>query len=177
MKFQFSGDVYRSDDRLRDAALAIQHGEKNNWESFRNECSIAYVKQANNDALAAKWYNDYAKVAKAASAPRVLSGEMASTDYVIKHEAFGRLLRSHNRHYYCVEMEAGGAALSCFRQGVPLLAIRGVSDRADANKNDLEEAPRVAFRRCAIVNVMAFLITLLGSPTFAGTITALPRRL
>jgi nucleoside phosphorylase len=74
-------------------------------------------------------------------------------------------------------MESGGGAASALAdavQRVRFVAIRGVSDRADANKAQLESDTQGRMRRLAMRNATTFLVAWL--PDLVETLPAEERR-
>lgn len=74
---------------------------------------------------------------KSARAFRILSGCILSWDELVRDEVLKARLHE-NYDADCVDMETGYAARICAARGVPFLAIRGISDQADAEIGELE---------------------------------------
>jgi adenosylhomocysteine nucleosidase len=90
-----------------------------------------------------------------AHAFRIVSGCILSWDELVCDELLkARLHESYGAD--CVDMETGYAARICAARGVPFLAIRGISDRANAQVDELESADlAVAVWHATIVAVEA----------------------
>jgi nucleoside phosphorylase len=90
-----------------------------------------------------------------ARAFRVVSGCILSRQELV----LDALLKARLRECYgadCVDMETGYAARVCAARGVPFLAIRGISDQADAEIDDFESADlAIAVWHATIVAVEA----------------------
>jgi len=86
---------------------------------------------------------------------RIVSGCILSWDELVRDE----LLKARLHENYgadCVDMETGYAARICAARGVPFLAIRGISDQANAQVGELESADlAVAVWHATIVAVEA----------------------
>jgi adenosylhomocysteine nucleosidase len=86
---------------------------------------------------------------------KIVSGCILSWDELVHDE----LLKARLRGSYgadCVDMETGYAARVCAAQGVPFLAIRGISDQANAQVGELDSADlAVAAWHATIVAVQA----------------------
>ncbi|MFD7653956.1 hypothetical protein ACFV4N_08255 [Actinosynnema sp. NPDC059797] len=97
---------------------------------------------------------------------------IATGDLVGASAPFISMLKAHNRKLAALEMEAGGAALSAYQHdGVDVVVVRGISDRAGADKTstdasvDLDGAPN-AWRAYAVRNATKLLTTLVGGSDF-----------
>ena len=92
---------------------------------------------------------------------RVISGCVLSWDEIVRDERLRAML--HNDYGAdCVDMETGFAAQVCHARGVPFLAIRGISDRADATIRIGESATAdwaAAVWRATVVAVQALSAT------------------
>ncbi|MFD4240514.1 hypothetical protein ACFWP3_02725 [Streptomyces sp. NPDC058525] len=130
------------------------------------------------EPLAEKWTRDGHKACRIAQPDRPQGGPqyhvapVASGEMVIGSQAFKEMIQTHNRKLAAVEMEAGGAALAAYPQdGVDLIVVRGLSDRAESGKAatdatvDLDGLPN-AWRRYAVGNAIRLLTTMLADPHF-----------
>lgn len=97
--------------------------------------------------------------------PRVVSGQLASGDMVVKSSAFKAALLEHNPNFLAVDMESAGvlAAVSdqAPRSQPATLILRAISDPADKRKTALDSKTRGAIREWAMRNACAFLSSLL----------------
>jgi nucleoside phosphorylase len=136
------------------------------FASLINDCQKKLLEKAGDDeAKLKKWQQLYKFRVGSDSENMMQTGAMASSDFVGKSELFGKWLQTHNRKYVAVEMEGGGvaSALHSKDKHLRLLILRGITDVADATKNDMEPEAREAFRYCGIYNVMRFLVALIDS--------------
>lgn len=104
--------------------------------------------------------------------PQYHVAPIASGNVVIGSKTFKAKLLAHNRKLAAVEMEAGGAALATYpRDGVDLIVVRGLSDRAESGKTATDatrdlDGRRNAWRRYAVGNAIRLLTTMLADPGF-----------
>jgi nucleoside phosphorylase len=101
---------------------------------------------------------------------------IASGDIVGAASEFAQWLRAkRDRTLMAIEMEAAGAAYSAYSrvEGVPMLAVRGISDFADERKAELDKTEsshqKGAWRRYATLNAVDLLLRIL---TCAATVTS-----
>lgn len=104
--------------------------------------------------------------------PDYLVGAIATGDIVSAAEAFARWLRQANRFRVAIEMEAGGAARAIYQDsGAKLIVVRGISDRSDERKDDMDattgsRADSGSWRKYAMHNAVDLFATLLVNPHF-----------
>ena len=68
--------------------------------------------------------------------PVVIDGVIASSDHLVKSEAFMQRRLLVDRGILANDMESVGVAKACERKGVPLLIIRGISDIVGLDRSD-----------------------------------------
>lgn len=85
---------------------------------------------------------------------------------VSKSEVYNRKLRAIDRKALAVETESGGIFEECRRRAVQAITIRGISDRADADKTELEKSTGGTVRKLAALNAASFLKLQLTNPYF-----------
>ncbi len=103
--------------------------------------------------------------------PDYFVGAIATGEIVSASEAFARWLRQTNRSRIAIEMEAGGAARAIYRHGAQLIVVRGISDRSDERKHEIDntvgqDLDSGAWRRYAMHNAIDLLAVLLANPHF-----------
>jgi nucleoside phosphorylase len=83
-------------------------------------------------------------------------GPIASGPIVATWDVFAKWLRSHNRKFLAVEMEAAGVANAIYQNAGDqrMLVIRGISDMADDRKEALDRLGGGAFRKLAMRNAL-----------------------
>lgn len=109
--------------------------------------------------------------ALARDVPDYVVGVIATGDVVGAAESFARWLRQTNRSRVAIEMEAGGAARAIYRHPAHLIVVRGISDRSDERKAELDSGSAAgvdsgAWRKYATHNAVDFLVALLANPQF-----------
>lgn len=72
-------------------------------------------------------------------------------------KAFNEKLKGIDRKFIAIETESGGVFSVCEQHKVPAIAIRGISDMADANKNILENENSGNYRKLAMENAIDLL--------------------
>lgn len=85
---------------------------------------------------------------------------------VSKSDVYKSNLKNINRKVLALETESGGAFHSAQSNGVAAIAVRGICDYADKNKNKLEEQTGGNTRRIAADNVVTFIATQFYNPQF-----------
>ena len=89
-------------------------------------------------------------------------GPIASGNIVAASRAFVVEVKRINRKFLAIDMEAAGVAFAATKRvhPVPWLVVRGISDRADENKNTLDNQEGV-WRRYSVRNALGLLQNLL----------------
>ncbi|GAA0326015.1 hypothetical protein GCM10009087_40430 [Sphingomonas oligophenolica] len=109
---------------------------------------------------------------------RIRIGKPASKDgYIVcgavsKSKVYNGKLRNLERSLLAIETEAGGVFAQAKANGVPALAIRGISDFADKDKKKLEQASKGRVRSLAAENAASFLRLQLSNPRFLAALSA-----
>ena len=90
-------------------------------------------------------------------------GAIASGNVVAASSAFVDELKSINRKFVAIDMEAAGVASAAAERihPIPCLVVRGMSDRANEGKKILDEQDNGAWRRYCVRNAASFLRNLL----------------
>lgn len=99
--------------------------------------------------------------------PKALEGAIACAA-VTKSAEYNKKLKEVDRKVLAVETESGGVCERASSRSVPALTIRGISDHADAAKNELENSSKGAIRKIAALNAASFLKLQLTNPEFKG---------
>ena len=91
-------------------------------------------------------------------------GHIASGNVVGASEAFAKRLLARDASLLGLEMETAGLARAAHKrtQAVRTLALRGVSDRGDGGKTQLDQLGAGTFRRVAMRNASRLLLMLIG---------------
>ncbi|QOV40264.1 hypothetical protein IM697_18770 [Streptomyces ferrugineus] len=94
-------------------------------------------------------------------------GPLACGPVVGADQAFTAWLQEHKRDLTAIDMESSGIAAATATSGmlkrVRFVALRGISDAADADKSDLERRTGGSIRRVAVAAAFEMLIVLLNS--------------
>lgn len=97
--------------------------------------------------------------------PRIHDGSIVCGQ-VSKSEIYKSSLRSIDRKVLALETESGGVFHSAQMAGVSAVAVRGICDYADKNKNKLELQTSGAMRKIAANNAISFVAMQLHNPQF-----------
>jgi predicted ATPase/nucleoside phosphorylase len=155
---QFSGEVFKCNPRL---VARIRNLEFTNVASYRRwqaDCeSFATVLLSEIEDPGTRPDGFRPQV------PRLLDGPVASGPFVVASVAFRKLLRARNRKYRALEMESTGVIAACEHQAVSpaLVVLRGISDRADPSKAQLDEVGEGFYRRLAMGSASLLLLMLI----------------
>ncbi len=90
---------------------------------------------------------------------------------VSKSKVYNRKLRTLERSLLAIETESGGVFAQAKVDGVPAIAVRGISDFADKDKKKLEQASKGAVRSLAAENAASFLRLQMGNPRFLAALS------
>jgi len=88
---------------------------------------------------------------------KIQAGNLASSTMVGAAREFREWLRSRDRKYLAIEMEAAGILCATFGLNVPSMIIRGISDFSDPEKEAIDEIGQGALRRYAMHNAVGVL--------------------
>jgi adenosylhomocysteine nucleosidase len=140
-RFELSGRVSRTSYPLLQVIRNFRHAAPDLYADWEQECA--------------------ARVARLGITrrPRVGIGHIACGDSVGDSPEFIAFLKQRSdRKYVALEMESSGVAeaASARRDPVPLLILRGISDRSH-DKGELEEASKGSWRVAAVANAVAYL--------------------
>ncbi len=97
--------------------------------------------------------------------PHLLAGHIASGPTVGAAQSFIKWLKTKDRKYLALEMEAAGLMAAVNEESTPrrTLVIRAVSDFGDDRKGELDKTNEGAFRKYAIRNAISLLWTFLNA--------------
>ncbi|GAB5444327.1 MAG: hypothetical protein Fues2KO_46760 [Fuerstiella sp.] len=100
--------------------------------------------------------------------PSLHLGPIASGNIVAASTAFGEELKSVNRKFAAIDMEAAGVASAASERvhPIPCLVVRGMSDHANEAKEKLDKQGNRAWRRYCVRNAASFLKHLFAWPDF-----------
>ena len=91
--------------------------------------------------------------AKTTDTPHVRIGTVASGDQFVSNKALKEQIIA-NTGAFCTEMEGAAIAHTAWRNGVPFVIIRAISDKADDSAQmDYPTFEAIAARRCAAVTM------------------------
>jgi nucleoside phosphorylase len=170
--FEVSGETYRTTAALVTFSqnFPFVHGpEFQRWQKGCAELLISLF--PNTESLSLLIANDSIR-----KSPYLLSGHIASGPTVGAAESFIAWLKTKNRKYLALEMEAAGLLAAVHEEAKPrrTLVIRAVSDYGDERKGDLDKINAGAFRKYAIRNAISLLWTFLAANVLSKIPTANP---
>ncbi len=110
----------------------------------------AYMENAKAQLIASKRLRDQVQM---------VDGHLASGPTVGAAPAFKDWLKTRDRKYLALEMEAAGLMAAVYDQADPerILVLRAISDDGDERKEDLDKMGEGAFRRYAMHNAIRLL--------------------
>ncbi|MBB2792877.1 UNVERIFIED_ORG: nucleoside phosphorylase [Rhizobium pisi] len=97
--------------------------------------------------------------------PKAIEGTVACAS-VTKSAEYNKKLKEIDRKVLAVETESGSVYERATARSIPALTIRGISDHADASKNELEAVSAGAVRQIAASNAAHFLKLQLSNSEF-----------
>lgn len=147
-----SGAVFRADRKLVSLVRNLEFTQPAVFGEWQRRCRDGYE---GNHNLAA--------TGSLMRETQLHDGFIASGPIVGASDAFRRWLLRRDRAYKAVEMEGAGVLWAAEQAWQPprTLVVRGISDRADPNKAELDDVGRGAIRAWAMQNAVAFVWALL----------------
>ncbi len=152
--FEFSGEVYRSSSDLLHAVRNFEFVHGNLFQDWRVHCERELQqlvpKESLEQLIASKRLRDQVQM---------VDGHLASGPTVGAAPAFKDWLKTRDRKYLALEMEAAGLMAAVYDQADPerILVLRAISDDGDERKEDLDKMGEGAFRRYAMHNAIRLL--------------------
>ncbi|MEU8660359.1 5'-methylthioadenosine/S-adenosylhomocysteine nucleosidase, partial [Actinoplanes philippinensis] len=151
-RFEPAGEALRSDEFLVDRLRQIPLVSPSKFDDWTRRAQLSVRREAGRDD------------------PNVATvhlhvGPVASGPAVVGATAFKNWMKGTKRDYLAVEMESSGVAIAAELSGmlrrVRFLALRGISDAADEQKNQLEKESKGSVRGGAMENALDLLMILL----------------
>jgi predicted ATPase/nucleoside phosphorylase len=155
---QFSGEVFRCEPRLVARVRNLEFTNTASYQRWQADCqALATSLHAAIEDSATRPDNF------SPQAPRLLDGPIASGPFVVASVAFRELLRTRNRKYRALEMESAGIVAACEHVAVSpaLIVLRGMSDRADPSKKQLDDTGEGIYRKLAMGAATLLLLMLI----------------
>lgn len=158
---EFNSQFYATDSRLTFAVRYSQIGlgVKGRFESWQLERYYAAKELIPGEFIGRNDKNEVVGL------PRVHDGSLVC-GAVSKSAIYKSNLKTIDRKVLALETESGGVFHTAQLAGVDAIAIRGVCDYADKNKNKLEEQVGSAARTIAADNAVSFLASQFCNPQF-----------
>jgi nucleoside phosphorylase len=153
--FQERGAVFHGDHALVSAIGQLQFSHREDYEGWRLAGGADLATE-----VAATLRKEFGPLL--GEAPRVKVGHIASGSVVGAAPAFLARLRKRDGTLLALEMETAGLARAAVKRATStrFLAIRGVSDRGDADKTLLDKVGDGALRRVAMRNAVRLFLLL-----------------
>ncbi len=152
--FMYSGEVYRSSSDLLHAVRNFEfvHGEI--FQDWQARCTSELRQAAASESLEKMILRKLLR-----NQVQMVDGHVASGPTVVASQAFTDWLRTRDRRYLALEMEAGGLMAAVYEEVDPkrTLVLRGISDYGDERKGELDEMGEGVFRRYAMHNAIQLL--------------------
>lgn len=152
--FVLSGEVYRSSVDLLNFTRHFEFVHRNVFQEWRDSCRkelLQLVPQEMREKLiASKVLSDTVQLT---------DGHIASGPTVGASQAFSNWLKTRDRKYLALDMEAAGLMAAVYEQADPkrTLVLRAISDYGDERKKDLDKVGNGVFRRYAMRNAIQLL--------------------
>lgn len=155
-KFLFAGKAYVPSIQLVNAAHHLPFSHAGLYEQWQ------YAGAEELGSLA-KSPSALVEAGLVRPAPRLELGHLASGPVVGSAKSFAEWLRTRDRKYLALEMEAAGVMAALYeRAGDSMgLVLRGISDYTDERKAQLDALGGGALRRLAVRNAISLLVTLM----------------
>lgn len=151
-----AGEPFRTSDAILKAIQNFEFEHEALYRAWREEAKVELADEARHD-LAARGF--------LGAAPSLLTGHIASGPVVGAAAEFTSWLKSRDRKYLALEMEAAGFLAAVHQRQSPTstLVLRGISDFGDERKQSLDATGNGAFRRYAMQNALRLLWGLLSA--------------
>ena len=91
--------------------------------------------------------------------PKIHTGNLASSTVVGAAGEFVSWLKTRDRKYLAIEMEAAGVLCATYGMSTETVIIRGISDLADDRKQGMDRIGGGGLRRYAMENAISILLT------------------
>lgn len=159
--FKYSGAHWKLSYAIKQAVCSFEFSAPYLFGAWRNDLTKS---RADLPAAGA--------VLLSTNEPAIHVGHVASGDVVSGSAAFVADLRTVDRKLLAIEMEGAGAAMSAHARAtsIPLVVIRGVSDRSDESKSVLQAEVNGAIRRHAMSGAVTLALQLLRWPVFCDAL-------
>lgn len=154
-ELQLSGEAYKSTRAIVEEIDRLEFQFHDNYTLWKNRC-YTYL----HDTLDKNIIGELLEKKLILENPTSEKGHIASGDTVASSLEFVKLLKTKDRKYLAIEMEAGGVlnAIEKLFSNVESLIIRGISDFADERKEELDKIGEGALRKYAMHNAVVFLL-------------------
>ena len=153
---QYSGRHWPLDFEIREAVRHFEHSCPNSFTRWHKQVADDFSE-----------LNARNKESVCSLPPNLHIGPIASGNIVAASTAFLEEVRRINRKFVAIDMEAAGVTSAATERThrIPWLVLRGVSDRGDEHKTDLDNQDQV-WRRYSVRNAVRFLRSLLSWEDF-----------
>jgi nucleoside phosphorylase len=154
--FQFSGDPYKSSLAYVRHAQNLKYAYSQANTDWLATCEAKLKELVSQQVLWGLLHKGLIR-----ERPALMTGDIASGSIVGATDVFVQWLKSRNRKYLAVEMEAAGVMSAAYTRAVDTLIIRGISDFSDHRKAEFDSIGSGALRRYAMNNAISLLWTLM----------------
>jgi nucleoside phosphorylase len=152
--FTFGGEVYRSSSDLLNAARNFEFVYGDSYQDWQAYCASELQQLVPTEDL-----ENLITRRLVSDQVRMVDGHLASGPTVGASQAFTDWLKTRDRKYLALEMEAAGLMAAVYEEADPkrTLVLRAISDFGDERKGELDEIEEGAFRRYAMRNAIQVL--------------------
>ncbi|WP_126626071.1 TIR domain-containing protein [Dictyobacter alpinus] len=156
-ELKFSGSVYRATGSLIKAVQHFEFSSPTLFQSWQDQSKVA------QQQLLAAQYTELIKAGLLREQAQIIEGHIASGPIIGASQAFQHWLKTHDRKYLALEMEAAGLMATVYEQTSPqnTLVLRAISDNGDEAKKELDNIGNGLLRRYAMGNAIKLLWGLL----------------
>jgi nucleoside phosphorylase/HEAT repeat protein len=152
--FTLGGEVYRNTANLINYVRNFEFVHANSFRSWLQSCSKELRELVDGEVL-----GDLVSKGLVREPVQLFDGHLASGSTVGAAEAFTRWLKTRDRKYLALEMEAAGLMSAVYESTLikETLILRGISDYGDERKAELDAVKGGGLRRYAMRNVLGLL--------------------
>jgi len=160
MDFDMSGSSYSTSSKILHEIKNFKYAHGANYANWISSCN------ADLNLVSGSLRQKLLRNEVIRSEPRLHYGPVACGPIVAASGPFNQFLRNHDRKYLAIEMESAGMLAAVWRRsaiGFSPLVLRGISDKANEQKSDLDALGSEALRRYAARNAFSLLFALLDA--------------
>jgi len=170
-KFEFKGQVYRCSPYFINFGRNFEFVHSNTFHSWQQHSAKQIATLLTQDILDKLISEELIR-----NQPNLIDGDVASGPVVGAAKSFKDWLKTRNRKYIALEMEAAGLMAAVSEKADPrmTLVLRGISDKGDEKKKNLDHINSGFFRRYAMINATRLFLYFMDKEVFRNAISDSP---